>query len=156
MTDEAATRDTPDDVHELLERIDAAWRALHTALDGIPEDRLEAPGACGEWSIGNLMGHIAFWDERALPKIDRAFAGLPPEEEDVQALNDADHAARQARNLAEERSAMHQAHAAVVARLEEVVGIKAGPIDAAIRPDTYEHYAEHVADITAWRQRAAV
>ncbi len=48
---------------------------------------------------------------------------------------------------------MHQAHAALVERLESVAGIEAAPIDEAIRPDTYEHYQDHVADIKVWRQR---
>lgn len=156
MTDERQTREAPDDVNALLERIEDGWRALMQALDDIPEERLEAPGACGEWSTVNVMGHMAFWDEQALAKIERTLAGLPEEESDFQALNEADHAARMGRTSAEERSAMHQAHAAVAARLEEVAGLEAGALDEAIRPDTYNHYAEHAKDIQSWRQREGI
>lgn len=156
MPDEHETREAPDDVNELLERIDAGWRALMQALDDVPDDRLEAPGVCGDWSIANLMGHLAFWDERAVAEIERTLAGLPEEEVDFQPLNEADHAARLGRTLAEERSAMHQAHAAVVARLEEVAGIDAAALDEAISPDTYDHYAEHVVDIRDWRRREGI
>lgn len=150
------TREAPRDVHALLERIEDGWRALMQALDDVPEERLDEPGACGEWSIKNVTGHLAFWDEQALAKIERTLAGLPDEASDFQALNEADHAARMERTLAEERSAMHQAHAAVVARLEEVAGIEAAPLDAAIRADTYDHYAEHARDIQVWRQREEI
>lgn len=156
MLDGNQTREAPPDVNALLERIEEGWRALMHALADIPEDRMDDPGACGEWSIKNVMGHTAFWDEQALAKIERTLAGLPDEESDFQALNEADHAARLGRTLAEERSAMHQAHAAVVARLEEVAGIEASKLDEAIRPDTYDHYAEHAQDIRGWRQREGV
>jgi hypothetical protein len=68
-------------------------------------------------------------------------------------MNEADYAARRDHTVPEQRSAMHQAHAALVERLEDVAGIEAARIDAAIRPDTYEHYREHISDIRAWRQR---
>ena len=156
MTDAERSRPAPANVHELLDRIHAGWRALLQALDDLPEDRLEEPGVNGEWSIKNLLGHTAFWDERALTKIDRTLAGLPDDESDFQALNEADHAARLGRTVAEERSAMHQAHAAVVTRLEEIAGLDAAALDEAIGADTYDHYAEHAKDIQGWRQREGV
>jgi uncharacterized protein (TIGR03083 family) len=156
MTDENEQRAAPENVHALLDRIDEQWRELLKTLDGIPEDRLEEPGACGDWSLKNLMGHLGFWDDLAVRKIERVLAGQPAEAVDFQALNEADHAARLGRTLAEERSAMHQAHAAMVERLESVAGIEAGPIDEAISPDTYGHYAEHIPDIRDWRQREGV
>jgi hypothetical protein len=71
-------------------------------------------------------------------------------------LNEADHAARRDHTLPEQRSAMHQAHAALVERLESVAGIEAARIDEAIRVDTYEHYRDHIKDIQYWRQRAGI
>jgi hypothetical protein len=156
MTDEQITRNAPADVNELLERIDAGWRALMQALDGIPDDRFDEPGVIGAWSLKDLFGHLAFWDDHAIQEIERALAGLPREDAEWQAMNEADHAARAGRTLPEQRAAMHQAHAEMVARLEDVAGLDAGPIDAAIRPDTYDHYAEHVPDIERWRQRQAI
>jgi hypothetical protein len=156
MTEERERRQPPEDVGALLERIEAAWRDLLATLDDIPEERLEEPGASGEWSIKNLMGHLATWDDIALAKIERVIAGQPEEDADFQAINDADHAARQGRTLAEERSAMHRAHAAVVERLESIAGIDATAIDAAISPDTYDHYTEHIPDIQQWRNRAGL
>jgi hypothetical protein len=156
MTEDAMGRDAPDDVRALLERIEDSWRALFAALDGIPDDRFEDPGVIGDWSLKNLFGHLAFWDNHAVHEIERALAGLPREDDEWQAMNEADHAARRGRSLSEERAAMHQAHAELVARLEDVAGLDAGPIDTAIRPDTYDHYAEHIPDIQRWRQREGI
>ena len=156
MTDETASHEASEDVHGLLARIDQAWRRLFAALDDIPEDRMSDTGVIGEWSLKDLFGHLAFWDENAVREIERTLAGLPRQDNEWQEMNEADHAARRDRTLPEQRAAMHQAHAALVERLESVAGIEAAPIDAAIRPDTYEHYEDHIADILTWRQRAGV
>jgi hypothetical protein len=156
MTEETTSREAPADVHALLERIDEAWRQLLAALDDIPEDRLSDPGVIGEWSLKDLFGHLAFWDEHAVAEIERAFAELPREDSAWQEMNDADHAAHQERTLPEQRAAMHQAHALLVERLESVAGIEATRIDEAIRVDTYEHYQDHIKDNRAWRQQAGI
>ena len=156
MTEESASREAPADVHALLERIEEAWRQLFAALDDIPEERMSDPGVIGEWSLKDLFGHLAFWDDHAVAEIERALAGLPREDNVWQEMNEIDHAARRGHALPEQRAAMHQAHAALVERLESVAGIEAAPIDEAIRVDTYEHYLDHIKDIQTWRQRAGV
>ncbi len=67
-----------DEITVALERIEASWRELTEALAGIPEERLTEPGVAGEWSVKDLMGHIAFWDEQALLAAERHLAGQPP------------------------------------------------------------------------------
>jgi hypothetical protein len=156
MSEEREQREAPEDVRVLLGRIEEGWREVLGALDGIPEERLEEPGACGAWSTKNLMGHLAFWDDHVLEEIERALAGQPLEEVDFQALNDADQAEREERTLAEEREAMHRAHAAVMARLEGVPGNEAARLDQAIGRHTYEHYAAHARDIQQWRHGVGV
>jgi len=34
----------------------------------------------GEWSLKDLFGHLAFWDDHATEEIERALAGLPRED----------------------------------------------------------------------------
>jgi hypothetical protein len=152
MTDESALP-APADVRALLDRIDTAWREFMAALDGIPDDRMAEGGAVGDWSLQDLFGHVAFWDEQAIVELDRALAGQPEREIDWQAMNDAEYAARRGRTLPEQRAEMHQAHALLIERLEDISGIEAAPIDAAIKGATYEHYAEHIPDIQSWRAR---
>jgi hypothetical protein len=156
MTEERTSHEAPGDVHALLERIEEAWRDLFAALDDIPENQMSDPGVIGEWSLKDLFGHLAFWDEHAVAEIERALAGLPRADNAWQEMNEVDHAARRDHTLPEQRSAMHQAHAALVERLESVAGIEAEHIDEAIRPDTYDHYRDHTKDIQTWRQRTGV
>ena len=156
MSEERTTREAPADVQALLERIEEAWRQLFATLDDIPEEWQSEPGVIGEWSLKDLFGHLAFWDDHATEEIERALAGLSRLDNAWQQMNETDHVARQDRTLPEQRSAMHQAHAALVERLESVAGIEAARIDEAIRVDTYEHYLDHSKDIQSWRQRAGV
>ena len=93
MTEETTSIEAPADVHALLERIEEAWRQLFAALDDIPEDRLSDPGVIGDWSLKDLFGHLAFWDEHATKEIERALAGLPREDNAWQQMNETDHAA---------------------------------------------------------------
>jgi len=155
MSDED-TSASPEDVRSLLARIDASWGALMKVLDGIPDDEFAASGSVGEWSLKDVLGHITFWDEVAVEDAERALAGRPDDRDDYQTMNDADYLRRRDRTLPEQRSAMHQAHAALVDYLDDIEGLDAAALDAAIKGDTYEHYDEHVADIRAWRERTGV
>src|SRR5215216_3459948 len=76
MSEERTSREAPADVHALLERIEESWRQLFAVLDDIPEERMSDPGVIGEWSLKDLFGHLAFWDDHATEEIERALAGL--------------------------------------------------------------------------------
>lgn len=146
----------PPTVSGLLQRIEDSWSAFLTSIDDLTEDLLLEPNAVGEWSLKELFGHIAFWDDLGRENAALALSGHARKFGDFEALNRADHAVRQGRTLAEERAAMYQAHAALVADLAERAELDASAIDEAIAGSTYEHYDAHVADVRAWRERRGV
>lgn len=150
---ETTAASPPSTVADLLQRIDHSWGALLTSLDDLTEDQMLEPNAIGDWSLKALLGHIAFWDDLGRENAALALSGQAREFDDFEEMNQADHAARQGRTLAEERAAMHQAHAALLADLEERAELDAAAINAAIAGSTYEHYDEHLADVRAWRER---
>ncbi|MDQ2653476.1 MAG: DinB family protein [Chloroflexota bacterium] len=156
MTQETSERVPAATVADLLQRIEDSWSAFLTSLDDLTEDQLQEPNVIGEWSLKELLGHIAFWDDLGRENAALALSGQTREFDDFEEMNQADHAARQGRTLAEERAAMHQAHAALVADLEERAELDATAIDAAIAGATYEHYDEHLADVSAWREQRGV
>jgi uncharacterized protein (TIGR03083 family) len=156
MADEPVRHGPPDDIARLLARIGDSWRGLHETLDGIPDDRLEEPGACGAWSVKDLFGHLALWDDNAVAQIPRVLAGHGRAGNDVQAMNDADYAEHRDDPLPKQRAAMERAHAALVEQLETIAGADATALDAALRDDTYEHYDEHRREIAAWRAREGI
>lgn len=156
LTEETTERTSAATVSDLLQRIEDSWRAFLVSLDDLTEDQLLEPNAVGEWSLKALLGHIAFWDDQGRENAALALSGQAREFDEFEEMNQADHAARQGRTLAEERAAMHQAHAALVTDLEERAELDAAAINAAIAGATYEHYDEHLVDVHAWRERRGV
>ncbi len=149
MDHESASRE----LQETIERIETSWRALLDAIEGVPDDRLTEPGVAGDWSIKDLMGHIAFWEEQAFAAAQRHLAGEPDAEVDVQALNEREAAARRDLSAAEQRAAMEQGHATILDLLVSTPEIdpRVAGLCGCLEGDTYQHYDEHAADIRAWR-----
>lgn len=161
MGSEALTQETSEGVPaatvaDLLQRIEDSWSAFLTSVDDLTEEQLLERDAVGEWSLKELFGHIAFWDGLGQENAALVLSGQARQFDDFEDLNQADHAARLGRTLAEERAALHQAHAALVTDLEERAELAATAIDEAIAGSTYEHYDEHVADVRAWRARRGI
>ena len=148
-----------DEIAVALDRLEVSWRGLTEALAGVPEARLAEAGAVGVWSVADVMGHLAFWDEQALLAAERHLAGQPPAHvADWQAMNEREAAARAGRSPAEQRAEMERAHELIVALLESRPPLDSAAIGlcGCLEEDTYQHYDEHARDIRAWRQRAGV
>ena len=62
-------------VEEARRRVDASWDGWLAALDGVPAERLIEPGVCGDWSVKDLIGHVAYWDDDALADVERIMKG---------------------------------------------------------------------------------
>ncbi len=145
-------------VEETVARIDQSWTGLTEVMDGIPAERLEEPGVSGEWSVKDLIAHVAFWDAQAMEKIHRRAAGEPVRTVDWQAMNDREAAASRSRSLDDLRAELHQAHR----QLLDVLGTlpptdpMTADVCSFVPDDTYEHYDEHAAEIRAWRERVGV
>ena len=137
---------------EILRQIDESWAALNAALDGIPESALARPGVCGNWSITDLLGHIAFWDRQALEEARRRAAGEAPRRLDWQAMNEENAAANAQRDLADLKAEFDSVHAELVSTLGSLETL----YPESIKVDTWEHYDEHAADIRGWREREAI
>jgi len=66
---------------DILEELDRTRAALLDAVDGLDEDALERKGTVGEWSIKNVLAHLAAWEAwvvQALPA--RLATGVTPAE----------------------------------------------------------------------------
>ena len=126
--------------------IDDSWARFIEVLDGVPEERLEEAGACGEWSIKDLMAHMAYWDDRAVIVADALGVGQQAEPVDWQEVNDREAALRATWTLNASRREMDAAHTRMLEALERHPNLDADFWAG----DTFEHYDEHAADIRAW------
>src|SRR4051794_12146265 len=53
------------DRKQLITRVDRPWRAFAEAFAGLDDESLTAPEIEG-WSVKDLIGHVASWEQEAL------------------------------------------------------------------------------------------
>lgn len=138
------------------ETVASGWQALMDALDGIPEERMTERGAAGDWSVKDLLGHIAFWDSCTVERLENQISDAPQEvddgEVDFESLNQEQHALRQNQPLSDAIAEMERTHEQLVALLTRIPDVS----PEEIKGNTFGHYAEHTQDILAWRERAGI
>ncbi len=141
-----------------------AWQTLASAVDSFSDMELEQPGVLEGWRVKDLLGHIAFWAQQAAENLQLMAAGRadevrhPSDEKATDEWNEREWRVRRERPLSEVREewlasfqgAMEALAALPSERLEEKLkGYTALTLFAV---DTYEHYREHLAHLTAWRR----
>jgi hypothetical protein len=142
-------------LQQTLERMDESWAAFRARALAIPPERLSIPVAPGGWSIKQMLAHIWTWHDLTIDRLSRfresgAAVELPEEADAINAR-----AARTAggRTTGEilmgiddsYRRLRHQAERLTDAQL----AAEAGWAAAILAGNTYEHYAEHLADLSA-------
>lgn len=108
----------------LLTAIRAERARLVRVIEDVPPDRLALPGAVGEWSVKDVLAHLAAWTARAVTLLFQAERGKPPsygvKESDgwVDRLNAQDYAGQKDRPIERILADFHGAHAQLIKRLE--------------------------------------
>jgi hypothetical protein len=119
------------------------------------------PGVVGDWSVRDLVVHVAAWCEHAASAIDLAAAGQGAKfgysRDETDAMNERILAVGRATSP---RDALAREEAAFTVFRERVAGADAGlralrlgngdTVEAVIRYDGPEHYAEHTEHLRAW------
>ena len=117
------------------------------AAMNIPADRREEPGVCGEWSIKDLLGHLAYWDEVRIARLEADAAGLDfqedEREEDV--INAEQAQARAGRSWDEILDE-------VTSTRDRLIELLANPTERDMSRSG-EHWLKHKPDIDAWLER---
>jgi uncharacterized damage-inducible protein DinB len=137
------------------------------AVDGLPDADWETPGACGVWSVKNIIAHLASY-EHVLVEILTGFLGGGPTpylESFNEHFNDLQVAMRQDLSVAEtlgEYNAVHARVRAVAAQLPAETFRQIGTLpwygmeyalDDLIVYMYYGHKREHSAQIGVFRDR---
>ena len=145
----------------LLADLDAAREAFHDALAEVDAELATVPGVMEDWSVRDIVFHLAAWCEHGSEALALAAAGRG--DEFTYSSGDTD--AMNVRFLAEGRvvspaaalrreEAAFAAFRARVATLEpELLGHRLGngdSVEEVIGYDGPEHYAEHTEHLRAW------
>ena len=145
-------------------------RTLLGTIEGVPATAWETPGACGAWSVKDIVAHLASYEMVLVDILAEANGGGPTPNLDRfrtmgGAFNDAEVTARAAQTVAETRAELDDAHAramALAARLPPESWRRTGTLpwygteyalDDLIVYMYYGHKREHSAQIAAFADR---
>jgi len=150
---------------EALARLAESRQTLHQAIEGLSEEEMTQPQVEGVWTIKDVLGHIASWEETCLEPLQRYADGGPFEVEvieDYLAWND--------------EKAARKRDIPLDAILDELATVRQGLLEAASRLSAgqwkqrvpfswggqgtiaevlhvfYQHELEHVRSIQRWRR----
>jgi hypothetical protein len=146
---------------ELVAALDAARDAFLRALGKVDEALATTPGVVDGWSVRDLVVHIAFWCEHGADALDLATAGRgsafgydTAQTDAINARVAADAAAvPPAAALEREAGAFRAFRERIVALDRTLLAHRLGngdTVEAVIRYDGPDHYAEHTAHLHEW------
>lgn len=137
----------------LTARVEESWRRWQDALARTPADDLATAAVCAEWTAKDLMGHVAAWDAVAIEKIREIHEGVPRQRVVTDERNAREAAARADQPLDAQRAEMQMTHQRLLSSLAAAEHLPADTLEQigdAIAEDTWEHYADHTAELERW------
>lgn len=145
------------DISEMIERIDDAWRDLFASFEGMTDDDMLQPGVTEAWSVRDILAHVAVWDAFSLEKLPAILTtGEHADYEDTDDFNARMTEEKRGLSLEEVREELADTHQRLLDYLrgvspEAVAGND--PFRERLAADTWNHYPEHAAAIRDWRER---
>ena len=158
------------DKNELLGAIRSERARLKASLAGLTPGQMTAAGVMGEWSIKDILAHIAMWESQLVTTLFTSERGGSPRvfhgPAGVDRINAESFAQQRDRPLERVLSDFDAVHAQLLKRLKNLTDhdlsdpqrfkwMRGEPLERLIASDTYEHYAEHRPMVEAWLVRQA-
>lgn len=135
---------------ELLEKDDRGWAELRALIDGLSAEQTAEPGYDGDWSVKDLLAHVASWFAEAAMMLEQMRMGTySPERLDVDGLN---HLWFETWRDEDLRTVKTELMAARSRMLEEWDRLPDADDEARrwFYESTVEHYDEHVPRLREW------
>ncbi len=150
-----------DDRARLFARLAAERSRLLAGLLGLNRRMVTEEAFLDDWTVKDLLAHVAAWDRWEHHQMKRMRAGEPPQDVAVDAFNALVVTQSQDRSLPEVLTELQDARASWVAwlrGLDEGVFFRSRPFDdwdwafPNCMEIQWQHDAEHASQIAAWRQ----
>jgi hypothetical protein len=148
-------------IDDLLAALEAEHAAFLAALESVDLELVTAPGVVDDWSVRDLVVHLAFWSDHAAEALTLATTGRGAEFAYDTSQTDAMNArlltesrAIAPRAAIEREGRAYEAFAAAVAVLDPaLLDLALGngdTVEEVIRYDGPDHYQEHTEHLRAW------
>jgi len=152
---------------ELIQKIESEWDNLQAALDGLTEEQMHQPGVVGEWTIKDILAHITAWQTRLITALFKVEKGFTPDTTEggktVDQMNEKFYREMKDRPFDQVWDDLDSSYHQLLSRLDgwkekdlfdskRFKWMKGEPFATYIAGDSYEHYAEHAAQIGEWRK----
>ena len=153
---------------EVIAHLEREWEALQAAIGGLDDQQMTDMPVVGEWTVKDLLAHIAVWASRLVTALFKAERGFVPDLVEsgaqVDRLNAQFYREQKDRPLERILEDLHDVHLALLNRLEtfpeaslvdpkKYKWMKGEPLSRMVAGDSFEHYREHAVDIRVWRER---
>jgi hypothetical protein len=159
---------------ELVQTMQTSYTAFEQLLTTLDETQLTTPGVNGDWSVKDILAHIAAWHTHCALSLEAVGRGEEPDdsqlvnsEEEMHRFNADTFAAKRAVPLDQiwhDLRTSYQRLQTVVEALNEsdlfepqrFAWLEGHPLWRMVAGDTFEHYPEHALMIEEWlaRQKA--
>ncbi len=131
--------------------VDDSWRSFKRALEPLTSADMEVPGVCGNWSVKEVLTHVASWETRATASL---LAGVPsPVPEDSDTPDDTKPNRGADMDVAEATMQLDATHRALRDAIEvSPPGLftSGTPLRRELDDGTVFHYDEHADGIRVW------
>jgi uncharacterized protein (TIGR03083 family) len=141
---------------QIIDQIRRSRQQFEEALARIDSARMTEPGVNGDWSVKDVLAHIAWWEQHLLRRLRSGRDDLYVEGVDGRSATDRANAevfaANRERPLAEVRAEFDASYREVLETIEGMSDdeLASDEVYEDIGADTFRHYPEHTAMLTAW------
>jgi hypothetical protein len=155
---------------ELLKLVRSARQRFEATLAKVPKERMDEPGVEAQWSVKDILAHIAAWERRMVQWAGETVRGIVPArasitEEDLDRINEQIYLENRDRPPAEILTEFQESYTQVLGTVEETseedlidaqrFEWRAGePLWLMVAANTFWHYEEHGRAIHAWLEGA--
>ncbi len=154
---------------EILKTLRDSRANMEAALAGLSDAQLTDPGAMGEWSVKDILSHLTAWEAEAVTVLAKAKQGrkpgrIPWADAEVDALNATWYKENRSRPLDRVLADFRGVRAQMLRQVESFTDqdlVEPRPwfenraLLEMIKAETFEHEAEHLPHVLAWRRKVS-
>ncbi|MBI4306188.1 MAG: maleylpyruvate isomerase N-terminal domain-containing protein [Chloroflexi bacterium] len=138
---------------EVIAAVEDSWRAFRDSFERLTTADLEARGACGDWSIKDVAGHVAAWDLALSRLVTGRDAGRALPERHVDSFNQREAGKRAGMTVGEVLTELDEARRLLREALQkapEELFAAGSEMRRCIDSYSVFHHQEHTASIRTW------